>query len=282
MFRSLCGHTWGTIECSCKFNPFKEYPIRICNIWNHAMTTSSLFHTDIQRLWKHSPFKVPADSLHLQMLQISMGIWFWHLLLSSHELIYTRTPEKIIIIIKLTYYHILFHFPHPHPHTHIQKTDINARTHTQNLKLTTTWPLMPWSLNRRSNRKSSMFALTWLCVCLDLPTLWTSCPHNDRKTWTPLLQRFFEEFKWGVKKRVTNVCLVDQFDPDTEKNIIYEKKTAFFFHTKSDTIQKRCILNEGWDCRMHSMQKNTHTHTHRHTHTHHTHTQHAHMVHILP
>jgi len=60
------------------------------------------------------------QTLHLQMLQISMSIWFWHLLLSSHELIYTCTPEKIIIIIiiKFTYYHILFHFPHPHPHTH--------------------------------------------------------------------------------------------------------------------------------------------------------------------
>ncbi len=240
---------------------------------NHAMTTSSLFHTDIQRLWKHSPFKVPADSLHLQMLQISMGIWFWHLLLSSHELIYTRTPEKIIIIIKLTYYHILFHFPHPHPHTHIQKTDINARTHTQNLKLTTTWPWCPEASTE--DQIENPACLHWP----DFVSVWIYLHYGPAvltMTEKPEL-RYYKDFSKslsGCEKRVTNVCLVDQFDPDTEKNIIYEKKQHFFSIQNLTQSRKDAYSNEGLRLQNVLNAKNTHTHTHRHTHTHtHTHTR---------
>lgn len=98
------------------------------------------------------------------MLQISMSIWHW--LLSSQEIIYTY---QIKIIIKVTYYRILFHFislSHPHTHTHTQHSV---------LQLTTAWPQMPWSLNRRSNKKNKKNSAClhwhdcecmWVWVCL--------------------------------------------------------------------------------------------------------------------
>ncbi len=243
------------------------------------MTTSSLFHTDIQRLWKHSPFKVPADTP-----PSNASNQYEHMILTFTAIItwtnlHTYTRENY----NNNKVDILSHtipFPSSTSNTHIQKQTLtHARTHRiWSSPLLGLW--CPESLNRRSNRKSSMFALTWLCVCLDLPTLWTSCPHNDRKTWTPLLQRFFEEFKWVWKK--SNKCVPrGSIDPDTEKNIIYEKKQHFFSIQNLTQSRKDAYSNEGLRLQNALNAKNTHTHTHRHTHTH-THTQHAHMVHIPP
>ncbi len=238
------------------------------------MTTSSLFHTDIQRLWKHSPFKVPADTppSNASNQYEHMILTFTAIITWTNLHTYTRENDNN----NNNKVYILSHtIPFPsststHTHTH-------ARTH----RIWSSPLLGLWCPEASTEDQiENPACLHWP----DFVSVWIYLHYGPAvltMTEKPEL-RYYKDFSKSLSgcEKKSNKCVPrGSIWPGPGKEYNLWKKTAFFFHTKSDTIQKRCILKrraETAECTQ--CKKHTYPYTQAHTHTH----THAHMVHILP